>query len=110
VRFTPIKSRCPICEAQILWKELSLSTDFKCPACKQKLAVSKHYCGWLYGVSVLVTALIAFGLGAREEVFFLALLTGIFPTMMIIVLLARFVAPPTLRASDDLSLDLYIRR
>jgi hypothetical protein len=53
---------------------------------------------------------IAFGLGAREEVFFLALLTGIFPTMMIIVLLARFVAPPTLRASDDLSLDLYIRR
>jgi hypothetical protein len=96
-----------------LWKELSLSTDFKCPACKQKLAVSKHYCGWLYGVSVLVTALIAFGLGAREEVFFLALLTGIFPIMMIImiiVLFARFVAPPTLRASDDLSLDLYIRR
>lgn len=109
---TSVRARrlsCPTCSTPLSWREVDLSSSFRCQACNQALEIPRSYSQCLCLLSVMLISLVAYAFGARQGILLSAVLVGFFPVHIVVVSLARILLPPNLRLSDDYSLDLSTR-
>ena len=90
-------------------QEISFSTPFNCPYCRQSLKVTSFYFRRFLLASYLLAALVSYGLGARGYAFVFAFAVATFLILFILIHLGRFFDPPKLQLSDDYSLNLSSR-
>jgi hypothetical protein len=102
-------SQCPVCATAIRHKQLGWGRSFRCPSCGCSLRISFFYRLRIALASGVLVGLVSYALGARQLVWTLACLLGLFPVVVLVTALAMLFDAPKLKLSDDYSLDLNKR-
>jgi endogenous inhibitor of DNA gyrase (YacG/DUF329 family) len=91
---------CPHCSARVPWRNIIFGVSFPCPNCGSVLSIPKSHIRRMTALSVTLTAVIAYLLGARWTLP-IAVVLGLFPVSMLVSAIGRIVAPPRLEISEE---------
>src|SRR5262245_9391593 len=98
---------CPSCGAKISWRDASTHAQFICPECAHGVHVRKGYFRALNVTSLVVTAFVAYGAGARGNVLFWSVILGWIPVSFLVTFFTMRIFPPDTESTGDYRGILY---
>jgi hypothetical protein len=81
--------------------------QFLCPACKQGLRLRRSYFAVAHVMGLMIAGLLAYVLGARDDVLFWAVCFGGLPAAFIVVNISMRVFPPDVEVTGEFRGILY---
>ena len=92
---------CPSCGAEISWRRADLDLPFPCPACRHGVLIRKRYLRVIGIVSLVLAALIVYGIGIRGDALIPAVLLAILPTQFVVGFITLRLFPPDVDLTGD---------
>jgi hypothetical protein len=94
---TPRSPTCPLCGSEFHIKNVDFESPFRCPACAKYLYVPPSYARYWVSLSLIISALVCFALGARGFRILIASVLVWIPILLLVVFYSRHFSPPRLK-------------
>ncbi len=91
---------CPVCRTHLPADVIRLDRPFECSTCGSQLCVHKSYSTIKFGIALICAIAVAYAVGARGVVWFLAVVLSLFPTMVMLTMVTQRLVPPPISICD----------
>jgi uncharacterized protein (DUF983 family) len=95
---------CPACGMHLSWDAVTVGIPFLCPLCGRRMQLKQSYFNVTALMSFLITGLVAYALGARDDLLYWSTLLGAYPASFIVTFLTMRLFRTDVKLLDDLSI------
>ncbi len=93
--------QCPECGRDYSPEDITFQGPFPCPFCGTMVRVSLRYIRMVLLLSIVLGPLLLYLIGIRGVLFYVLLLPSAISVDFVLVVIARFLVPPTLQKDVD---------